>query len=270
MNRFKHRHAVQSCRRIFWVIGLWPMIVAADDRALSLEEAVDRALQEAPQVAASAAGLDAATARAPSAGRLPDPELVSGVENLPVDTAERFSLTRDFMTMRKIGVIQSLPSREKRRLQSERAEREIAVAHGEVLKTRYEVARAAADAWIARAVDEESLARLKGLKPDVAVQAAAGRGGLASGRAHSDRRRTQCDTRGARRLRPASPTARPGGGEGCAGSNRCRACPRRQAPRLERGGRLRAAGTRLLQHGLTRVSCQFAAFRRASAKPSNR
>jgi len=49
------------------------MIVAAEDRALSLEEAVDRALQQAPQVAASAAGLDAAVARAPSAGRLPDP-----------------------------------------------------------------------------------------------------------------------------------------------------------------------------------------------------
>ena len=59
------------------------MIVAAEDRALSLEEAVDRALQQAPQVAASAAGLDAAVARAPSAGRLPDPELVSGVENAP-------------------------------------------------------------------------------------------------------------------------------------------------------------------------------------------
>ncbi len=183
MNRFKHRHAVRTCRRIFWVLGLWPIMVAADDRALSLEEAVDRALQQAPRVAASAAGLDAAVARAPSAGRLPDPELVSGVDNLPVDTAERFSFTRDFMTMRKIGVIQSLPSREKRRLQSERAEREIAVAHGEVLKTRYEVAHAAADAWIARAVDEESLARLKGLKPDVAVQAAAGRAALASGRA---------------------------------------------------------------------------------------
>src|SRR6266404_3469310 len=161
MNRFKHRHAVRTCRRIFWVLGLWPMMVAADDRALSLEEAVDRALQQAPQVAASAAGLDAAVARAPSAGRLPDPELVSGVDNLPVDTAERFSFTRDFMTMRKIGLIQSLPSGEKRRLQSERADREIAVA---------------------RAVDEESLARLKGLEPDVAVQAAAGRAALASGR----------------------------------------------------------------------------------------
>ena len=181
MNRFKHR-PVRTCRPMLWVLGLWPMIVAAEDRALSLEEAVDRALQQAPRVAASAAGLDAAVARAPSAGRLPDPELVGGVDNLPVDTAERFSFTRDFMTMRKIGLIQSLPSGEKRRLRSERADREIAVAHGEVLKTRYEVARAAADAWIARAVDEESLARLKGLEPDVAVQAAAGRAALASGR----------------------------------------------------------------------------------------
>src|SRR5260370_41180786 len=121
MSRSKHCRAVRTCGPILWVLGLWPMIVAADDRAPSLEEAVDRALQQAPQVAASAAGLDAAVARAPSAGRLPDPELVSGVDNLPVNTAERFSFTRDFMTMRKIGAIQGFPSRRERRLQRERA-----------------------------------------------------------------------------------------------------------------------------------------------------
>lgn len=149
---------------------------------MSLEEAVNEALQQSPQVGASAAGLDAATAVAPSAGRLPDPELVAGVDNLPVNTAESFSFTRDFMTMRKIGVMQSFPSGEKRRLQGERAQGQIAVAHGEWLKARYDTARATADAWIANAVDQESLARLKALEPEVRVQADAARAALASGR----------------------------------------------------------------------------------------
>ena len=126
--------------------------------------------------------LEGAQAVAPSAGRLPDPELVTGVDNLPIDTADRFSFTRDFMTMRKIGVMQSFPNREKRRLQSERAERGIDVAQAEVRKAQFDAAHAAAEAWIAQAVAEESLARLRELKPETDLQAAAGRAALASGR----------------------------------------------------------------------------------------
>ena len=157
--------------------------VRADVPPLTLNEAVERALQEAPQVAASAAMLDAAQAVAPSAGRLPDPELITGVDNLPIDTADRFSFTRDFMTMRKIGVMQSFPNHEKRRLQSEQAGRGITLAQAQLRKTQFETARAVAEAWIALAVSEESLARLRDLKPQTDLQATAGRAALGSGRA---------------------------------------------------------------------------------------
>lgn len=187
MNRFKHVLSAATTwnRSVVLVLVLGaPWAAAADDEGpLSLEEAVERALVETPQVAASAATLDAAQAVAPSAGRLPDPELVTGVDNLPVTGAERYSLTRDFMTMRKIGVMQSFPNGEKRRLQGERAQREIALAQGEVRKTRFDTSRAVAEAWIARAVAEESLGRLRGLKPDAELESAAGRAALASGRA---------------------------------------------------------------------------------------
>lgn len=181
MNRL-NLPAAPCCRWSLWLLGLCPLIGWAEESPLSLEEAVKEALQQSPQVSASAAGLDAASAVAPSAGRLPDPELVTGIDNLPVNTSEKFSFTRDFMTMRKIGVLQSFPSGEKRRLQGERAQREITVAHGEWLKSRYDTARATADAWIADAVDQESLARLKVLEPEVRVQADAARAALASGR----------------------------------------------------------------------------------------
>ena len=161
----------------------WSPHVQADTESLSLEEAVDKALKETPQVAASVATLEAAEAAAPSAGRLPDPELVAAVDNLPVNTADRFSFTRDFMTMRRVGLMQSFPNHEKRRLQSERAEENITVAQAQLRKTRFEVARAAAEAWIAAAVAEESRARLRERKPETELQATATRAALASGRA---------------------------------------------------------------------------------------
>jgi outer membrane protein TolC len=189
MNRFKNTllaargaAAPRLWYRSIWIALLWPWVAVADERTLSLEDAVDQALQETPQVAASAATLEAMQAVAPSAGRLPDPQLVTGVDNLPVTTADRYSFTRDFMTMRKIGVMQSFPNGEKRRLQGERAQQEIAVAQGEVRKTRFDTARAVAEAWIARAVAEESLVRLRSLKPDAQLEAASGRAALTSGR----------------------------------------------------------------------------------------
>lgn len=156
--------------------------VVADERPLALEEAVELALDESPQVTASAAMLEAAGAKAPSAGRLPDPELVAAVDNLPIDTADRFSFTRDFMTMRRVGFMQSFPSGTKRHLQKTYAQQEIGIAAAELRKTRYETTRAASEAWIASAVANESLARLRELKPSVDLQAAATRGALGSGR----------------------------------------------------------------------------------------
>ena len=160
----------------------WNSYVRADE-SLSLEEAVDQALKETPQMAAAVATLEAALAAAPSAGRLPDPELVAAVDNLPINTADRFSFTRDFMTMRRIGLMQSVPNHEKRRLQSERAEDHIAVAQAQLRKARFEIARAAAEAWIAAAVAEESRARLNERKAETELQATAARAALASGRA---------------------------------------------------------------------------------------
>jgi outer membrane protein TolC len=170
-------------RRIFLLVLLWPLTAFADEGELTLDQAVDLALNDTPQVAASADMLEAAQAVAPSAGRLPDPELVVGVDNLPIDTDDRFSFTHDFMTMRKIGVMQSFPNGEKRRLRSERAERTVGIAQAELRKTQFETAEATAEAWIGRAVAEESLTRLRELEPDTNLEAISARAALSSGRA---------------------------------------------------------------------------------------
>src|SRR5437016_1166544 len=59
-----------------------------------------------------------------AAGQLPDPVATLGINNLPIDTSDRFSLTRDFMTMRSVGVMQEFTRAGKREARAERFERE--------------------------------------------------------------------------------------------------------------------------------------------------
>jgi outer membrane protein TolC len=171
-----------------WTFGLWLlasslMASAADGPALSLDEAVELALRSAPQVTARAEGVTAMRELAVSAGRLPDPALLVGVENLPVDGPDAWSTTADFMTMRNVGVMQEFPNRAKRSLERERASAEVHLADTELAETSLAVARKTAQAWTRRAAVESALQELKSLRPEVELGAVAARAGVASGRA---------------------------------------------------------------------------------------
>src|SRR5258708_5871142 len=80
---------------------------------LSLAEAQHLAARDAPQVDAQTAVLRAAEQATIGAGEQSDPKLIVGVDNLPVDGADRFNLSRDFMTMRRIGFMQEFTRDEK-------------------------------------------------------------------------------------------------------------------------------------------------------------
>jgi len=149
---------------------------------LTLDEAITRARADAPQLTAARATLEAANHSVSGAGRLPDPELIVGIDNLPTDS---FSLNRDFMTMHKIGVMQAVPNGAKRRLQGELAVREVDLAEAQLSVTSLETARAAADAWINCAIAAESLQRLRDLRRDLGPQSAVTRAALASGRTNA-------------------------------------------------------------------------------------
>lgn len=82
--------------------------------ALSFDAAIALALQHTPQLAAARSKLEASRLAAISAGELPDPKLALGIENFPVGGPDRYSLTRDFMTMQRIAVMQEFPDRHKR------------------------------------------------------------------------------------------------------------------------------------------------------------
>jgi cobalt-zinc-cadmium efflux system outer membrane protein len=163
------------------LLGASPLSVCAAE-PLSLEAAVERALAVAPQVGARTASFEAMQALAVSAGRLPDPELVVGVDNLPVNGPDAYSTTRDFMTMRKVGVMQEFPAAAKRRLQRQLATAEVSVAEAELLESRLAIARDVAQAWIRRATAESSLDELRAIQPNLELQAVAARAAVSAGR----------------------------------------------------------------------------------------
>ncbi|HMQ74048.1 MAG TPA: TolC family protein, partial [Rubrivivax sp.] len=87
---------------------------AAATEPLSVQDAVAAATARALSPTAAAAAADAARERAIAAAQRPDPVLRLSLDNLPVDGAERFSTTRDFMTMRSIGLMQTFTRADKR------------------------------------------------------------------------------------------------------------------------------------------------------------
>jgi outer membrane protein TolC len=136
-------------RWCFAVFGLF-VLPLAYGQPLSLEEAQRRALERSRLLAAQDSAITASRERAVAAGQLPDPVLQLGVDNLPLSGEERFSLTRDFMTMRRIGVMQELTRGEKRRLRSERFEREAEKSAAEKSAAIASVNRDTALAWLDR------------------------------------------------------------------------------------------------------------------------
>ncbi|MDB5929261.1 MAG: outer rane efflux protein [Polaromonas sp.] len=117
---------------------------------LGLEEAQRIAVGRSQQLVAQDALALAAREQAVAAGQLPDPVLRLGIDNLPADGPDRGSLGRDFMTMRRIGIMQELPRAEKRQLRAQRLEREAQRAQAGRLQALAAVQQGTALAWLER------------------------------------------------------------------------------------------------------------------------
>ncbi|MFM2288319.1 MAG: hypothetical protein RL684_1462 [Pseudomonadota bacterium] len=115
---------------------------------LTFDAALAAAERDSPDLAAQNAGIAAARAAARAAGALPDPRLAVGVDNLPVTGADRWSLERDFMTMRKVGLMQEFPNSARRRANVDESDAMIAQAEAERRVHVVWVRTSAAAAWI--------------------------------------------------------------------------------------------------------------------------
>ncbi len=144
----------EIARRAFAALALIAAIAAPrcvfSQSTLTLIEAQRIAVERSRLLAGQDASIIAAREMAVAAGQLPDPVLRLGIDNLPVDGADRFSVERDFMTMRRIGVTQEFTRDDKRRLRAARYEREADRAAAEKAAGIAAVQRDTAMAWLDR------------------------------------------------------------------------------------------------------------------------
>jgi len=152
--------------------------------ALTLDEALRVAQERSRQLPAQDAAAAAAREMALAAGQLPDPTLKAGINNLPINKDDRFSLTRDFMTMRSVGVMQELTRDDKRKARSARFDREAEAAEAGRAVALANLRRDTATAWLDRHYQERmrELLQLQRAETTLQIEAAdaAYRGGRGS------------------------------------------------------------------------------------------
>ncbi|GIZ51891.1 transporter [Noviherbaspirillum aridicola] len=135
---------------------------------MTLDEALRLSSQRSSLTKASAATVQASREAAARAGQLPDPMLKFGLENLPVEGPERWSTTRESMTMRRVAVEQQWVSADKRAARTDRARRATEAEEGNYLADLARVREETAKAWVTVLYTQRSLALVKAVEQQTA------------------------------------------------------------------------------------------------------
>jgi outer membrane protein TolC len=148
---------------------------------LSFDATLTLAERSSADIEAQTAGVDAARSDSRAAGALPDPRLAFGVDNLPATGPDQWRVDRDFMTMRKIGVMQEIPSSAKRHAEAASANAAVDEADAQRRVHVYAVRTNAAVAWLNRYYIERRVALFDALGRENALFSAAVQAALSGG-----------------------------------------------------------------------------------------
>ena len=152
------------------------------DQALTLQEAQQITLRRSLELTALEASAAAARHSAAAAGQLPDPVLRLGLDNVPLNGPERFTLTREFMTMARVGVMQEITRSDKRRARSARFEREGDAVRAARLLAQTNLRRNAAQAWLEQHFQQSLVELLRTQRGEAGLQIEAADSAYGSGR----------------------------------------------------------------------------------------
>ncbi len=143
-----------------------------DGLALDLQEAARLAVNAQPLLQELEAQAHAARETAVAARQLPDPQLQTGVTDLPVNTGDAYSFTRDSDTQIQVGLMQEFPRAEKRRLRGELSAREGERLDAEHNLVERSIRRDASLAWLElwRYGEALSLTRANQLESETQMQ----------------------------------------------------------------------------------------------------
>ena len=145
--------------------------VATDpDLPLTMEEVARLAVIEQPLLTGREAKIQAEEQQAVAAAQLPDPQLSGGLKELPIDTPEAFSVSRDSFTEFTIGVSQEFPRAAKRRLQGARKQLDADADRAALDNERRLVRRDASLAWLDVYETEQGLKLTQRLAGEAALQ----------------------------------------------------------------------------------------------------
>lgn len=155
-------------------------LISANGWATTLAEALSAAESYSAELSANDHQVNALKNRADSAMQLPDPKLKFGIENVPLGGNNASRLTREGMTMQRVGVMQDYVSSTKRERKADSitAEARQAAANADVIRARLQ--RETAQAWLALAVAQKSLRSVQALISETSRQINVQKAGVSS------------------------------------------------------------------------------------------
>jgi outer membrane protein TolC len=145
-------------------------IAASAAEVLTFQDALRIAAERSQKLVARDAAVAAARDMAVAAGQLPDPTLKLGLNNLPINGPDAWSVTRDFMTMRSIALSQEFTREAKRKARADRFEREAEVAGATRTLALATLQRDTALAWLDRYYQERLRETLIGQRDEARLQ----------------------------------------------------------------------------------------------------
>ncbi len=137
---------------LFILFSVSPSVIAGE--TLTLARAEQLALANAPLLSHHRTNVTAASERAVYESRLPDPQLMIGVVNVPTDS---FSTRQDDMTMQMIGIRQSFPPGDTLALKERRAQKDVSREEAKLEIERRMLIKKVRQLWLDLYVQEQSV-----------------------------------------------------------------------------------------------------------------
>ncbi|MCG5072400.1 TolC family protein [Paraburkholderia tagetis] len=148
-------------------------VAHAQQAAFTLDAALQSATDQSASMQAAQASVRASSEAAVKAGQLPDPMLKAGIDNLPINGGQRFTIGQDFMTARRIGIEQEWVSGNKRRLRSTLASEMVGRERAGYLMQLANVRQQTATAWLNAIYAKQALALQQALLDHMSHELAA-------------------------------------------------------------------------------------------------
>jgi hypothetical protein len=154
-------------------------LMSTNGWATTLSEALSAAENYSAELSANDHQVNALKNMADSAMQLPDPKLKFGIENVPLGGNNAGRLTREGMTMQRVGVMQDYVSSTKRERKADSitAEARQTAANADVIRARLQ--RETAQAWLALAA-QKSLRSVQTLISETSRQIDVQKAGVSS------------------------------------------------------------------------------------------